>query len=106
MGDRALILLSCSRDKRDAGSGWPQNAPTIIDNKLLPTEGKRLGQVRRWIFDRLRGEKPLLYNADHKGGLCHERWGNYRLKRGPDFLGNEPGGAYRQAHDRYKGRFF
>lgn len=106
MADRALILLSCSRDKRDGGSVWPQNAPKIIDSKLLPTEAQRLATVRQAIFRLLKGEKPLLYNSDHKGGLCHERWGNYKLKNGPDFQCNDAGGAYREAHDRYKGRFF
>jgi cytoplasmic iron level regulating protein YaaA (DUF328/UPF0246 family) len=106
MEDRALILLSCSRDKRDAGSSWPQNAPTLIDGSVLPTQAQEIARVRKWIYHRLKGEEPLVYNSDHKGGLCHERWGNYKLKLGPDFQGHDAGGAYREAHDRYKGRFF
>ena len=74
MQDRALILLSGSRDKRDDGSQWPNGAQTIIDRSYLPQEGANLAQLRKWIFQRLKGEEPRLYNSDHKGGLCDERW--------------------------------
>ena len=104
MDDRALILLSNSRDKRDDGMPWPEKAQKIIDHNSLPSEATKLVAGRRWIFARLKGENPWLYNQ--RGGLCHERWGNSKLRLGPDFDGNDRHGLYREAHDRYKGRFF
>jgi hypothetical protein len=83
--DRALILLSCSRDKRDGGSPWPERARQITDRSCLPSQRTKLLIVRKWICHRLKGESPWLYNGDHRGGFCHERWSNSNLTLGPDF---------------------
>ena len=68
MEDRTLILLSCSRDKRDDGTSWSQKDQKITDRNCLPGEGTRLVAGRKWIFDRLKGEKPWLYSAQSGRG--------------------------------------
>ncbi len=87
-----LVLLSCSRDKRDDGGLWPDQAAKFTA-AFLSANGMKLATIRHWIFDRLRCERSWLYNGDHKGEFCHERWSNSRLRLGPDFGGNDGSGA-------------
>src|SRR5689334_20254085 len=103
---KTLLLLSCSRDKRSGGGPYDISTRNIPRN--LSRTGRALLAKRQEIASMLRHDKGYsrLYNKDQKGGFRDERECNCKLKIGPDLGGEEAGGFYLPAHERYSGRFF
>src|SRR5947209_1272249 len=104
--ERTIILLSCSHQKESGGK------PYDSSNRSLPRDLSQMGpallEKRREIASMLRHDKgyPRLYNKDQKGGFRDERECNRNLKLGSDLGGEQTGGFYLPAHERYCGRFF
>ncbi|MHB8653323.1 MAG: YaaA family protein [Terriglobia bacterium] len=103
---KTIILVSCSHDKHSGGKQYDSSTRSI--SRTLTRTGKALLGKRREIASMLRHDKGYhrLYNKDQKGGYRDERECNRNLKLGPDLGGEETGGFYLPAHERYNGRFF
>jgi hypothetical protein len=105
MAERALILLSCSRDKRSGGEPWLPTARTLASRNSVPKRHSGLLAARRRIFDLLQARNGRLFNHEQKGGYLDERIPNKKLRLGPD-LGGAEAARYLPAWCRYNGRFF
>jgi len=104
--EKTIILLSCSHRKRAEGLPYDNSTRSLVCD---PTQsGRALLEKRRSIASMLRHDKgyPRLYNKDQNGGYRDEQECNRDLKLGPDLGGEETGGFYLPAHERYLGRFF
>jgi hypothetical protein len=100
----ALLLLSCSHDKRAGGSGYVASKSVA---QFLPKNRSALMKVRDKIRRLLCGEPPRLYGGERGGGWRDERPCNRCIEFGRDFGGPESTNKiYLPAHDRYSGRFF
>src|ERR1039458_8631920 len=69
MQERTIILLSCSRDKRQGGDGFDETARRLASSTALPQQWKALLAERKKISTLLRGRRGRLYNDDQAGGF-------------------------------------
>lgn len=109
MLEQAVILLSCSNEKRQDGHSLNEigMGRTLLSSRLLPTQFGRLRDLRTSVFVLLKGQRGRLQNFDQGGGFRDERSANRSLIMGPDLAGTELDNAvYLPAWQRYKGRFF
>jgi hypothetical protein len=105
---RTLLLLSCSHQKTEDGQRSLGGLMSRSIGQLLPpVTGQQLLENRDAVRKRLAGGPPRIYNEDQKGGFRDERRSNRRLRRGPDFGGDDSQlPVYLPAYARYVGRFF
>src|ERR1039458_5728501 len=107
MQERTIILLSCSRDKRQGGVCYDETARRLASSSALPQQWKALVAERKRISVLLRGIQGRLYNDDQAGGFRDLRGVNRSLVSGLDVGGTDYGKQlYWPAHKRYCGRFF
>ncbi len=107
MPARTLLLLSCSRDKRQGGAPVSCTARQFPSRNTVPKRSEHMFSTRRKILGYLHGDPRPLYNEDQQGGLRRFRSANRDLTAGPDFgVVGLPGIKYMPAHARYAGRFF
>src|SRR5271166_4690164 len=108
MQERTIILLSCSRDKRQGGIRFAHNSCRSITSKeSLPNLRGWLVQERKEVFDLLHGRDGRLHNEDQMGGFRDLRGSNRNLQLGHDFGEPDSGEEiYLPAYLRYSGRFF
>jgi pimeloyl-ACP methyl ester carboxylesterase len=96
-----LVLVACSRTKRDEGlaySGQPLGwVPTISLRKELLDK-------RRYIYSILRDGK--LFDNFERGGERRHQPGNADLVYGLDLGGSDEAGKYMPARARYTGRLY
>lgn len=109
MQEQTIILLSCSNEKTQEGKRLHEigDGRTFLSSEVLPTQSKRLRELRTQVFGLLKGKGGRLHNSDQGGGYRDERSPNRSLIPGPDFGAKDLGEAiYLPAWRRYKGRFF
>ena len=107
MQDRVIILLSCSRDKRQGGRFFDSTARRFGSSNCLPHNGNSILRHRRKIAEMLRGRQGRLYNQDQAAGFRDLRGVNRALYLGPDLDGlDNHKEIYLPAYERYSGRFF
>ena len=100
MPNRVLIILSCSRDKRDGGEPFSLAFPSFAE--MLSAEHQaRLIATRREVMSLLHprqahskdGDVSRLYNDDQAGGYRDERTGEQEPGSRTRFRGRRTGGC-------------